>query len=185
MDNSGSGYGKPGFRNEDSAIEFVDLAAGFMWWIGEEDQEITRKLHTFNDYVRRFAQWTGEIPSSLSEQQLLEPFLGSANLGNQLQWPLITDRRKGYKKSVSFGLAEGLNCNNMKFRKGYLGLAPPGTQKDDIICVLLGCDMPLVIRKIGRLWSLVGCCYCYGIMNGEVLQDVKDRKAHFENIKLQ
>lgn len=56
-DDSGFGYGKPGFRNEDCAKKFFDLAVGFMWRmrksnnIGEEIQERMPQFHMFNDYV--------------------------------------------------------------------------------------------------------------------------------------
>jgi len=54
-------------------------------------------------------------------------------------------------------------------RMGYLGLAPPETEKEDLVCVLLGGDMPFVLRPKGSWHTFVGECYVHGIMDGEVL----------------
>jgi hypothetical protein len=54
--------------------------------------------------------------------------------------------------------------------EGYIGLAPLETKAGDIICVLLGCHVPMILRpnEEGR-FSIVGECYCHGIMDGAVL----------------
>ena len=54
-------------------------------------------------------------------------------------------------------------------KKGYLGLGPIPTQKDDMICVLFGCSVPVLIRKVEDHHVLVGECYVHGIMNGEAV----------------
>jgi hypothetical protein len=54
-------------------------------------------------------------------------------------------------------------------QKGYLGLAPPETMKDDIVCVLLGGNMPFILRPKGSYYTFIGECYVHGIMDGEVL----------------
>jgi hypothetical protein len=55
-------------------------------------------------------------------------------------------------------------------QQGYIGLAPVETRVGDIICVLLGCDVPMVLRPIGPgKFSLVGECYCDGVMDGAAL----------------
>lgn len=53
---------------------------------------------------------------------------------------------------------------------GYIGIAPPFTQAGDHVCVLLGCNTPIVLRRLqnGR-FLVVGECYVYGISNGEAL----------------
>lgn len=54
---------------------------------------------------------------------------------------------------------------------GYIGLGPLTMQATDMVCVLLGCSVPVVIRREGpnRL-VLVGECYMHGIMDGEALK---------------
>ena len=52
----------------------------------------------------------------------------------------------------------------------FIGVAPAETKTGDIICVLLGCDVPLVLRPNGEEnFSLIGECYCHGIMEGTAL----------------
>ncbi|KAF4633144.1 hypothetical protein G7Y89_g4978 [Cudoniella acicularis] len=53
---------------------------------------------------------------------------------------------------------------------GLLGLAPKATQVGDIVCVLLGCTNPLVMRRTtenSNRYEVVGECYVDSIMRGE------------------
>jgi len=56
--------------------------------------------------------------------------------------------------------------------KGYVGLAPVGTQIGDVVCVLLGSNYPLVLREISAdppCWQVVGACNVPGLMSGEAI----------------
>lgn len=54
--------------------------------------------------------------------------------------------------------------------KGYLGLFPMSSQKDDIVVVLFGGDVPFVLRRLPNgCMRLVGECYVHGLMTGEAL----------------
>jgi hypothetical protein len=57
--------------------------------------------------------------------------------------------------------------------KGYMGLGPLGTQTGDEICVLLGCNQPLLIRRVGDRHLVVGRCYVYGMMYGEMIDELE------------
>lgn len=53
-----------------------------------------------------------------------------------------------------------------------LGLVPEASRKGDMICILFGCDVPVVLRPLSSsAWSLIGEAYIYGegIMNGDTL----------------
>jgi hypothetical protein len=52
---------------------------------------------------------------------------------------------------------------------GYMGLGPAGMLANDRICVLYGCSVPLVLRKVESHWVLVGECYVHGLMDGLVM----------------
>ncbi|PVH74034.1 hypothetical protein DL98DRAFT_393288, partial [Cadophora sp. DSE1049] len=57
--------------------------------------------------------------------------------------------------------------------KGCLGMAACRARKGDLVVVLLGCSVPLVLRK-GKeegSFELVGECYLDGFMNGEGLDE--------------
>ncbi|KAF2840182.1 hypothetical protein M501DRAFT_1023505 [Patellaria atrata CBS 101060] len=47
---------------------------------------------------------------------------------------------------------------------GYVALAPPDTQVGDFLCVLLGCDVPVVLReKEPETFIVIGECYVDGL----------------------
>ena len=55
------------------------------------------------------------------------------------------------------------------------GIAPTNAKVGDIICVLLGCSVPVVLSRIDASnphsgYELVGEAYLHGVMDGEVLQ---------------
>ncbi|KAI1198564.1 heterokaryon incompatibility protein-domain-containing protein [Nemania serpens] len=53
---------------------------------------------------------------------------------------------------------------------GYIGTVPQPTQKDDEICILLGCHTPMVLRRVrDDVFRIVGECYVLGISEGEAL----------------
>ncbi|KAF2792951.1 HET-domain-containing protein [Melanomma pulvis-pyrius CBS 109.77] len=54
--------------------------------------------------------------------------------------------------------------------KGYFGIGPPGGRDGDCVCLLGGCSVPLVLRKVREEWEVVGECFVCGIMDGEVAQ---------------
>lgn len=53
---------------------------------------------------------------------------------------------------------------------GYLGIAPPLAREGDVVCVLLGCHTPMVLRPHGgNEFRVVGECYTLGISEGEAV----------------
>ena len=62
---------------------------------------------------------------------------------------------------------------------GYIGLGPPGMDKNDVVCVLLGGHVPFLLReRVGnddgrKRYTLVGECYVHGFVNGEGLDSEK------------
>ncbi|KAG4438391.1 hypothetical protein IFR05_006097 [Cadophora sp. M221] len=51
-----------------------------------------------------------------------------------------------------------------------LGLAPERTMQEDRICILFGCDVPVVLRRLdGGTWAIMGEAFVYGAMDGEAL----------------
>ena len=56
----------------------------------------------------------------------------------------------------------------VKTREGYIGLAPRNAQPGDQVCILLGRNMPMLLRPIANSqYQVVGECYVHGLMNGE------------------
>jgi hypothetical protein len=56
-------------------------------------------------------------------------------------------------------------------------MAPSTTCIGDIVCVLFGCDIPVVLRKPAENhYTFVGECYSHDIMEGEAMGDLADGK---------
>lgn len=51
----------------------------------------------------------------------------------------------------------------------YLGFGPKCTVAGDQIFLLIGSDVPFILRQAGEKYELVGACYVHGIMYGEGL----------------
>jgi len=72
-------------------------------------------------------------------------------------------------------IAASVNRTFFISQKGYMGMGPEAMNERDIICVALGCDVPLVLRKEREHYLLVGECFVWGLMDGEVMRDKKLR----------
>lgn len=58
--------------------------------------------------------------------------------------------------------------------EGYIGLAPRDSRPSDTVCIMLGCRLPLILRRMKRTerspqWQVVGQCYIQGLMCGEAI----------------
>ncbi|KAJ8132120.1 hypothetical protein O1611_g1502 [Lasiodiplodia mahajangana] len=59
---------------------------------------------------------------------------------------------------------------------GFFGLGPGILQPGDAIAILLGADVPFVIREKEKCgdnfggWALIGECYVYGLMTGDAIR---------------
>jgi hypothetical protein len=85
--------------------------------------------------------------------------------------------------SFSFSNALGSCCNGRCFgvtEKGYMVVAPPGTKEGDMLCLIMGAQVPFLLRPLSdseeeasngkRCYALVGECYVHGMMDGEGLE---------------
>jgi hypothetical protein len=59
-------------------------------------------------------------------------------------------------------------------RNGYIGLGCQDLKVGDQILVPLGCSVPLIVRKSGENFKIVGDSYVSGIMQGELMRDGYD-----------
>jgi hypothetical protein len=58
--------------------------------------------------------------------------------------------------------------------EGYLGRGWKTVREGDLICIILGCDVPLVLRQVEDYYELIGDCYIQGIMDGEGMKAYED-----------
>ena len=60
-----------------------------------------------------------------------------------------------------------------KRHDGRLGLAPPGAEAGDSICVFLGGDVPYILWEVNTgIWEFIGECYLHEMMDGQALARV-------------
>ncbi|KAI0202586.1 heterokaryon incompatibility protein-domain-containing protein [Astrocystis sublimbata] len=61
------------------------------------------------------------------------------------------------------------------------GLAPQGSKVSDIVCILLGCSVPVVLSKDrGNFYKVVGESYVHGMMDGEAMEKVPQKEVNGE-----
>jgi hypothetical protein len=176
--------------------DFHDLAIGFMSFLGyqlyifpdrafnsENQDEVAAALVPFQSHIKAFIQWSGIIPEDLttvSERSLLAPLLGPESSELSRSWS-ETFLDSTYCSDLSpyeykYRRQEARAATRRSFfvtPRGYMGLGPMSIQPGDAICILYGCDRPLILRRDGQLFAIIGECYVDGIMFGEALQGVK------------
>lgn len=85
-------------------------------------------------------------------------------------------------------LNKARNMRNMcRTRKEYIGLIPASAIVDDWIYVLLGGQVLYVLRTCNsgdRNATYIGECYVHGLMDGEVMQWVKNDAAKIDDLLL-
>jgi hypothetical protein len=76
-------------------------------------------------------------------------------------------------------------------RSGYVGIASRTVRRGDSIVIIGGCSAPLVLRtklSLSRAndlsYEILGECFIYGFMNGEILRSVKGRSRVIEDLSL-
>lgn len=60
---------------------------------------------------------------------------------------------------------------------GYIGLTMRDVQEGDVVCVLTGCNVPVVLRPVDNHYLFVGCCFMLGLMHGEVAGLLRSGRA--------
>lgn len=69
-------------------------------------------------------------------------------------------------------------------KKGYIGWARGGFQNGDRVCVLAGCSVPVLLRKVDERYIHLGPCYVEGLMHGEAMSCVRDGTAQLETFHI-
>jgi Heterokaryon incompatibility protein (HET) len=98
----------------------------------------------------------------------------------------FTRSMKSPKTSQEWALRTGFHCDKRFFvsNDGYIGFVPKETEMGDFICVFLGVNVPFVIRRKGRRYSLIGECFVYGYMQGEAMRKVDEGTFEISTIAL-
>jgi hypothetical protein len=140
--------------------------------------------------MKSFAAWLAMSPVKLrkfTRDSVIEQFCGPPNSNSSLSWPDIDNILEGYHfQSLNNYIARSKSRQDSFFITcdGYMGLGPQGMMTGDEICCIPGCDYPPAIRRAlktdepvdGEEYQLLGACYVYGMMNGEIAADLKSKE---------
>lgn len=210
-DPSDSSLDKAEFNNEEDEWRFHNLADGFMSYMRYMALQAGRaclsrpartdEMHLDLSSILELAQqermrkeiayWTASSSSNENEIlriQLLEKFCGKKNEPNSisLNWPFEEYGSEEYNLNIrNFVGRIAVTTAGRSFfvtQEGYMGLAPRSAKKGDLICVLLGCSVPVIIRNIGTNYLVVGDTYVYGMMLGEMVEEVEKGRLHLQDL---
>lgn len=127
-----------------------------------------------------------------SHPEIVEKFLGpgdqAAHLLESGELPKdlvdISTLRVHLPKLTSDRLSLVLNYVAFWTSDGYLGWGPPGMAEGDDVCVIIGCDVPVILRYVGDHYIHIGPCWVLGLMNGEALEKSSQGSAEYLNFDI-
>ncbi|KAI0973430.1 heterokaryon incompatibility protein-domain-containing protein [Xylaria arbuscula] len=181
----------------EASYEFT--APGTLWVKGLSVGEVGRVEGAVQgDSDRIFEIWRHadtldvEEWSGARSEELLEAFLDLIMIGElreryptNLSYSSLADIKNKYvngqsRQHVSLGMLPEVRTSrlrNLSFivtSQGLLGLAPTHTAPGDLVCVFLGCHMPMIVRRAesGHSFRIMGPCHVHGIMDGEAILGV-------------
>jgi hypothetical protein len=68
--------------------------------------------------------------------------------------------------------------------KGYIGISDGRSHYTDFIVVLFGAPVPLILRKVGAYYRLIGEAYVHGFMDGEAIRLMKKGELEVKTIDI-
>lgn len=136
-------------------MDFAGTRGGAAAGAGVSDTERFWRTLVFDSGPRL---WTDEVPTSWCEMSLesLENSLDDDDMFEEaslLRWLQSTTHFRMFTVSST---------------NRYL-MVPFHAVEGDVVCILLGCDVPVVLREVDGYWLWVGDCFCMDWMHGEVL----------------
>jgi len=179
-DSDGSGW--PNFSSTREEDEFFEQAAGFCGVLEKTfDLEnvalaVSEEAEDFALTLGRWAKKFGLYPLKSGVQtrdSLLEPFCGPEGSASHLRWPRLQKDMGRRMMSESY-IKMHTAFTNVGFfvtERGYVGLgAKSAARSGDKVCIVPGCKVSLVVRKVTSAYQVRGDCYVFGMMMGEVMQ---------------
>jgi hypothetical protein len=153
------------------------------------DLETLQKEQKIGDEVVHWLCNSSTTGDEVKRKHLLELFCGKQGIPNALQWPFEEYACWNWSVNTdSFVRAMRVTTSGRALfvtRSGYMGLAPRWAKKGDFVCVLPGCGVPLLIRKMESDYVILGDTYVYGMMHGEVVEKSKRGEFQIQDLTFQ
>jgi hypothetical protein len=139
------------------------------------------------DYMVYLLAWLGQDRAGRSDQAILEPFLDPPDSKSTIIWPEKSDLERGTRHFMNFSTMVERRMHNrfiFKMDNGYMGVGPPRIEGGDVVVVLVGCKVPVLLRKAEDHYVLIGECFVQGLMDGEVIDELKSGKHIFGGFRI-
>lgn len=111
---------------------------------------------------------------------ILSSSSGDSGSGHGYQeWTYFDHNKERYLRTI----ADWTRCRVLySTKKGYIGWGSDVAQKGDKVFVLLGANVPFIVRPVGEgVYKLIGPSYIHGFMYGEALEgDYKEEDITLE-----
>ena len=91
------------------------------------------------------------------------------------------------KERLGTIISASLSMNRRRLvisENGYVGLGMWNVEVGDLICILLGCNFPVILRRIENHYVLIGEAYIDGIMNGEAMEGLKNGEHETQSFEI-
>jgi hypothetical protein len=139
-------------------------------WDGSASVPNRRKMFLLSDFFSRNKKMR------LFDRTLKEIILGSQfrdgmeirNLRAPFVQTLDDAARREFQDAILWAMRVLAWRRLVVTRGGYLGLAPAAAKAGDVVVLVPGCDVPLVLRREGERFRVLGEGYVHGIMAEEL-----------------
>jgi hypothetical protein len=126
---------------------------------------------------------------ALSKSQLIRYYTGERESREETDALGLTkvETDEDEKTQMAWILSASLMMNRRRLFTGSRnvpGLAPWDAEAGDKICVLLGCRFPVVLRREGDQYVLIGEAYVEGMMDGQAMHSLKDGLFVLEDFEI-
>jgi hypothetical protein len=113
-------------------------------------------------------------------------FIGPPHAPNRLAWHLEDYASKSSTHGFFDFVATIVKIRSfVTTKRGYVGTGPNRVKSGDLVCVLLGSLVPLIIRKQGSNFIVVREAYVYGMMHGEMIDELESGRLELETLILE
>jgi Heterokaryon incompatibility protein (HET) len=93
-----------------------------------------------------------------------------------LEWENHETRKSQVDSGIVWNALKGsvMNWDRLSLTDlGYICRSRNDVVEGDFVCVLLGCDVPVLLRQVNDHYEVAGEVFCDGIMFGEVIEDLE------------
>jgi hypothetical protein len=162
---------RPG-RGEPSDAAVWEFEEGFHQAIepvleGYDNIEMLDKLDLFLDAVRRrYVASKSKSPEQESK-------------------PISEGQQAKFYNSDIYTVVRGLLMSRTIFetKESQLGIAPDFTESGDLLCLLKGCDAPMILREhMKGSYTFIGDSHVSGLLRGEGIRELKDGRYTFTKV---